>query len=119
MSRELFLPYDERRIQEIKDLINDRFWQADYEECQALRAAMDLLENMEVLTAEVDKLSLVAEQAIRIGELKIARPLGRKYIHRRPFANTVDKGDDWFSGKDNHELYEHISLMTEEKNELD
>jgi hypothetical protein len=110
MSRELFLPYDERRIQEIKDLINDRFWQSNYEECHALRAAMDLLENMEVLTAEVDRLSLVAGQAIEFGELKIARPMGRKYIL---------KGDDWLSGDSRPELYEHISLMTEEENELD
>jgi hypothetical protein len=116
MSRELFLPYDERRIQEIKDLINDRFWQANYEECQALRAAMDLLENIEVLTAEVDRLSLVADQSIRLGGLSITNNKGFKYIlvGREKF-----EGDNWCGGDSHPELYEHISLMTEEKNELD
>ncbi len=110
MSRELFLPYDERRIQEIKDLINDRFWQSNYEECQALRAAMDLLENIEVLTAEVDRLSLVADQAIRLGALRITHHQSRKFIL---------SVENWDCGDANHELYEHISLMTEEENELD
>jgi len=67
----MVLPYDERRSQDIKDLIRERFWQSNYEECHALRAAMDLLENHEDLTAENARLLRVVEQAIDAGGLFI------------------------------------------------
>lgn len=59
------LPYDDARIQEIKDLIRDRTWQSNYEESHALRAACDLLENFESQAAEIARLNRVVEEATK------------------------------------------------------
>ena len=103
----MFLPYDADRIQEIKDLLRDRFWQSNYEECIALRSTLYLLEKFEAQSEEISTLNLVLDQALG----------GNMWVDGIDIFIRVDGMCFFVGNKDTKpELYEYLSAKQDWEN---